>query len=121
MGESYDGIRALADLFRIVKIPNKLSGTVAGEWLLYLSSNLVGPRIFIFQKKILSFAFPYLYLDPRYPLRLHTFLLFLPLPLPPLPLEGYPHTHLPTLWGESLEPSSLDLVPHSAMRFIPHS
>ena len=24
MGESYDGIRALADLFRIVKIPNSL-------------------------------------------------------------------------------------------------
>jgi len=35
MGESYDGIRALADLFRIVKIPNKLSGAVAGERLLF--------------------------------------------------------------------------------------
>ena len=74
MGESYNGIRTLADLFAVVKIPNKLSGAVAGdtnlvatlrnvnklsgvvagEWLLYLSSNLDGPCISIFiffQKK----------------------------------------------------------------------
>jgi hypothetical protein len=31
LGESYNGICMLADLFVIVKIPNKLSGTVAGE------------------------------------------------------------------------------------------
>ena len=58
MGESYNGICALADLFAIIKIPNKLSGAVAGERLLYLSSNLVGPRILSFQnKKTLIFCF----------------------------------------------------------------
>ena len=94
MGESYNGICALADLFAVVKIPNKLSGTVAGEWLLYLSSNLVGPRIFIFQKKsypllflistltpathfvFIPFCFSYLYLYPHYlwkVILIHTF------------------------------------------------
>ena len=55
MGESYDGIRALADLIRIVKIPNKLSGAVVGERLLYLSSCLVVLISYIFKKK--SFLF----------------------------------------------------------------
>ena len=45
LGESYNDIRALADLFAVVKIPNNLSGAVAGERFRYLSSNLVGPRI----------------------------------------------------------------------------
>jgi hypothetical protein len=31
LGESYNGICTLADLFVIVKIPNKLSSGVAGE------------------------------------------------------------------------------------------
>ena len=58
LGESYNGICALADLFAVVKIPNKLSGTVAGERLLYLSSYLVGPRTLSFQnKKTLIFCF----------------------------------------------------------------
>ena len=59
MGESYNGIRVLADLFAFVRIPNKLSGAVAGERLRYLSSNLVGPRILSFQnkKKIKSFLY----------------------------------------------------------------
>jgi hypothetical protein len=35
LGESYNGIYMLADLFMIVKILNKLSGAVAGEWWLY--------------------------------------------------------------------------------------
>jgi len=94
MGESYNGIRTLADLFAVVKIPNKLygaiagdtnlvamlrnvnklSGVVASEWLLYLSSNLVGPRISIFnfsQKKIIL-----------------PFCLSLPLPSPLLPFPS---------------------------------
>ena len=54
------------DLFAVVKIPNKLSGAIAGERLLYLSSNLVGPRILSLQKKLLSFLFLYLYLHPFY-------------------------------------------------------
>ena len=31
MDKSYNSIRMLADLFAVVKIPNKLSGTVAGD------------------------------------------------------------------------------------------
>ena len=87
MGESYNGIHALTDLFADVKIPNKVSGVVAGERLLYLSLNLVGPVCLSFslQKKFAHcffvtstltplpcstsylFAFLYLYLHPRYP------------------------------------------------------
>ena len=69
MGESYNGICALADLFAIIKIPNKLSGAVAGERLLYLSLNIVGPHSLSFQnKKLLSFFFliSFFYPHPRY-------------------------------------------------------
>jgi hypothetical protein len=70
MGESYNGIRALVDLFAVVKIPNKLSGAVAREWLLYLSSYLVGPRILSFQNKknsyLLFFLITFFYPHPRY-------------------------------------------------------
>jgi hypothetical protein len=34
LGESYNGIRALMDLFVCVKYTNKLSGAVAGKWML---------------------------------------------------------------------------------------
>ena len=84
MGESYNGIHALADLFADV---NKVSGVVAGERLLYLSLNLFGPVCLSFslQKNLpivffvtstltplpcstsYLFAFLYLYLHPRYP------------------------------------------------------
>ena len=97
-GESYNSIRALADLFVTLKYPTSFLAPLPGNgccsnfepsWSSYL----------YLSKKILSFAFPYLYLDPCYPLRLRTFLLFLSLPLPPLPLYGYPRTHLPNLLG----------------------
>ena len=39
-GESYSGIRALADLSVCVKYTNKLSGTVAGETIAELTLNL---------------------------------------------------------------------------------
>ena len=39
-GESYNGIRALVDLSMCVKYTNKLSGTVAGETVTELTSNL---------------------------------------------------------------------------------
>ena len=65
MGESYNGIHALLDLFAVVKIPNRLSGAVAGERLLYLSSNLVGPRILSFQNKKNSYLLFFLILYPH--------------------------------------------------------
>ena len=45
----------LADLFASLKIPNKFSGAVAGERLLYLSSCLVVLVSYLFKKK--SFLF----------------------------------------------------------------
>ena len=39
-GESYSGIRALADLSVCVKYTNKLSGTVAGKMVVELTSSL---------------------------------------------------------------------------------
>ena len=65
MGESYNGIRTLADLFAVVKIPNKLSGAVVGEQLLYLSSNQVGPRILSLQNKK-NFSLSFFYPHPLY-------------------------------------------------------
>ena len=65
--------------------------------LLFLISTLTSATHFIF----VPFHFSYLYLYPRYPWKvilIHTFW---------------------TIWGESLEPSSLDQVPHLATRFIP--
>ena len=38
--ESYNGIRALADLSVCVKYTNKLSGAIAGETVVELTSNL---------------------------------------------------------------------------------
>ena len=40
LGESYSGIRALADLSVCVKYTNKLSGVVAGETVAELTTNL---------------------------------------------------------------------------------
>jgi hypothetical protein len=40
------------------------------------------------------------------------FILFLPLPL--LFMEGYPHTNLPPVMSESIEPSSLGPIPLSS-------
>jgi hypothetical protein len=39
-GESYSGIRALADLAMCVKYTNKLSGAVTGETVAELTTNL---------------------------------------------------------------------------------
>ena len=39
-GESYSGIRTLADLSVCIKFTNKLSGTVAGETIAELTTNL---------------------------------------------------------------------------------
>ena len=39
-GESYSGIRALADLSVCIKYTNKLSGTIAGETVAELTINL---------------------------------------------------------------------------------
>ena len=64
MGESYNGIHTLADLFRIVKIPNKLFGAIARERLLYLSSCLVVLVSYLFKKNLFSSS--YLYLHPFY-------------------------------------------------------
>ena len=99
MGESYNGIHVLTDLFADVKIPNKVSGVVAGERLLYLSLNLVGPVCLSFslQKKFAHCFFCYVYLDPATMFNLVSFCLSLSLPSPPLPLEGYPRSHLPSL------------------------
>ena len=92
-GESYDGIRALADLIRIVKIPNKLSGAIAGEqlcsdfepsWSSYIFKNKKKSVFFFFSSIftptthsiIVSFCFSYLYLYPHYPWKVilvHTF------------------------------------------------
>ena len=40
LGESYSGIRALADLSVCVKYTNKLSGVVAGETVVELTTSL---------------------------------------------------------------------------------
>ena len=98
MGESYNGIHALTDLFADVKIPNKVSGVVAGERLLYLSLNLVGPVCLSFslQKKFAHCFFCYVYLDPATMFNLVSFCLSLSLPSPPLPMKDYPCTHLST-------------------------
>ena len=40
MGESYSGIRALADLSMCVKYTNKLSSTVVGETVAELTTSL---------------------------------------------------------------------------------
>ena len=40
LGESYSGIRVLADLFVCVKYTNKLSGAIAGEMVAELISNV---------------------------------------------------------------------------------
>ena len=39
-GESYSGIRALADLSMCVKYTNKLSGAITGEMVAELTSNI---------------------------------------------------------------------------------
>ena len=39
-GESYSGIRALADLSMCVKYTNKLSGAIAGEMVAELTTSL---------------------------------------------------------------------------------
>jgi hypothetical protein len=46
LDKSYNGICILADLFVIAKIPNKLSGVVAGGTVAIFSSDLVRPRIY---------------------------------------------------------------------------
>ena len=66
MGESYNGIRAFVDLFVVVKISNKLSGVVAGEQLLYLSSYLVVLVSYIFKKKYQNFSLSFFYPHPQY-------------------------------------------------------
>ena len=80
-----------------------------------LTSNLVGPRTFSETKKKSVFFF----FSSTFAPATHSTLVpycFLSLSLPLLPLEGYPRTHLPSLWGETLETSSMDLVPHPAKR-----
>ena len=46
LGESYGGIRALADLSVCVKYTNKLSGAVTGEMDAELTTSLAQPFIF---------------------------------------------------------------------------
>jgi hypothetical protein len=64
LGESYNGICALADLSCVSKIPNKFSGIVVEVRLLYLSSYLV---------ILVSFVFLCFYLYPCYQWRGHPF------------------------------------------------
>ena len=92
------------------KIPNKLSSAIAGERLLYLSSNLV---------VLVSFAFLFFYLDPHYlersyPLKASlsygiyyiSFSIFFLLSLPPLSMEKPSYHSLSASRGEFNEPPS---------------
>ena len=121
MGEGYDSIHVLADLFASLKYPTSFLAPLPGNGCCSNFKPSWSSYLFFFKlKKFLSFFFfPYLYLGTCHPHHHRIFLLSLSLPRAPLPMEGYPRTHLPTLWGESLKPSSQDLVPHPAMRFIP--
>ena len=69
---------------------------------------------YIFKKNLFSFslALP----SPLIPILSSYLFAFLISTPTPATLEGYPRTHLPSRWGESLESSSLDLAPHPAMR-----
>ena len=74
MGESYDGIRALADLFASLKYPTSFLAPLPGNGC--CSDFEPSWSSYIFKNKKNLFSFSYLYLYPRYPWKVilvHTF------------------------------------------------
>ena len=114
MGESYDGIRALADLFASLKYPTSFMAPLPGNSC--CSDFEPSCSSYIFKNKKNLFSFSLALPSPLLPILLSYLFAFLISTSTPATLGRLSSYTLPSLWGESLEPLSLDLVPHPATR-----